>query len=79
MKYKQNKPGKQLSEKQMRKLKGAGWGPKGCIPVGGACGGGGCTDPDPVCCDGAVCSGSNGINPQPGFCTFGGDPWSEVM
>jgi hypothetical protein len=71
--------GKKVSSKEMKKLKGGlaisaagvAIGPR-CILPGMPCGGGGCTEPDPVCCYGLVCSGSNGIIYNPGFCG-GGD------
>ncbi len=69
MREKINQPGKKMSRKEMKKLRGGALiGGGKCIPPGAPCGGGGCDDPPPVCCDGYVCTGSNGIIYDPGFC-----------
>jgi hypothetical protein len=79
--FKKNQPlGTKITQAAMKAMKGgllAEWpndidGPGGiCIMPGQPCGGGGCTEPQPVCCYGLVCSGSNGIIPKPGTCGNG--------
>ncbi len=81
MKQKTNQPGKKMSDAAMKKLLGAGLpgaDPRRCIAIGSPCGGGGCDDPEPVCCNGGRCTGSNGIISNPGFCVLG-DYDGEVM
>jgi hypothetical protein len=74
MKKKTNLQGKSLPRKEMKKLRGGAplIGADKCIPPGAPCGGGGCDDPPPVCCNGYVCTGSNGIIYDPGFCVYPG-------
>ncbi len=67
---KMNQLGKKITDKAMKEMRGGaiiGTGGK-CILPGQPCGGGGCTEPQPVCCYGLVCSGSNGIIYDPGTC-----------
>lgn len=64
-----NKPGKKLSAKEMRKLKG-GTTPVNelkCLPLGAACGGE-CVDPYPECCPGTYCTGLPGRGNPIGSC-----------
>jgi hypothetical protein len=69
MKKQEKKLCNRLSRSEMKKLLGGALIVTGkCIPPGAPCGGGGCDDPPPVCCDGYVCTGSNGIIYNPGFC-----------
>jgi len=68
---KSNGLGKKMTKQDMKKVRGGfviGFVP-GCIALGAPCGGGGCTDPDPVCCDAkAHCTGQNGLGPIIGTC-----------
>jgi hypothetical protein len=63
--------GKKITQYEMKKMKGGFKDDPfllpGCIMPGMPCGGGGCTDPEPVCCDG-YCTGSSGIIGIPGYC-----------
>lgn len=77
-----NKPGKKLSAKQMRKLKG-GATPVDelkCLPLGATCGGE-CVDPYPECCPGTYCTGLPGRGNPIGSCVYrgvdGGDTFQQ--
>lgn len=68
-----NKPGKKLSAKEMRKLKG-GTTPADelkCLPLGSTCGGE-CVDPYPLCCPGTYCTGLPGRGNPIGSCVYRG-------
>lgn len=64
--------GKRVNRQQMKGLLGGALSTGKCIMPGQPCGGGGCTEPDPVCCYNYVCTGSNGIIYNPGFCVAPG-------
>jgi hypothetical protein len=73
-----NQLGKKVTRKQMKGMKGGALiGAGKCIMPGQPCGGGGCTEPQPVCCYDYVCTGSNGIIYNPGFCVAPGGGGEE--
>jgi len=82
-----NKLGKKMTSKEMKEMKGGALigGIGKCIMPGQPCGGGGCDEPQPVCCYGYVCTGSNGIIYDPGYCVVpgsedpdGGGGWASM-
>jgi hypothetical protein len=71
MSNKNNKPGKKLSVKEMRKLKGGAVYESRCLQLGATCGGE-CIDPFPVCCPGTHCTGTPGRGGIIGSCVRDG-------
>lgn len=65
-----NKPGKKLSVKEMRNLKGGAAAESKCLPLGATCGGE-CIYPFPVCCPGTYCTGFPGRGNPIGSCVYG--------
>lgn len=67
---KSNGLGKKMTKQDMKKVKGGGdtFAPS-CIPLGAPCGGGGCDEPEPVCCGyKSYCTGQNGLISIVGTC-----------